>query len=282
MTEVAFTRLFAMPAFEGLRVYRRYESDYPSSPVEDILARIRRAEADFRSFDLDAALSLHALVPANAPAEGVLFYRECIASLLVTALPEWAKLVTLGRARFIKRLEDSQEAELRDVGSLFRQARLLDDPPTWFDVKWWDDIQAHVRSHKSSEAMDRARRAEQLTLERETANLQKAGIEKPPVWASIEDNTLGYDVLSYEMGEYGLLNRLIEVKSTVASPLRFYLSANEWKQALKYGEAYVFHVWDLQPAKPVLHILTVAQVAPHVPQNFEKGKWETALIPVSV
>ena len=279
MSEVPFSRLFSMPAFEGLRVFRMYMTANPTSSEEEILARMRRAEAGFRSYDIHAALALHVVVNKAAPPEGVGFYRECIAAILIDAFPEWAKLITLGRGRFIKRLEAQ---DLRDFGSLFRQARLLDDPPDIADVKWWDDLQAHVRTQKGAQAMDRARTAERLTLERENAILEQLGIQQRAVWVAIEDNTVGYDVLSYTPGQFGPLNKLIEVKSTIASPVRFYLTSNEWKQALKYGDAYVFHVWNLLAVQQVLHELSVDQVAPHVPKNFEKGTWETALIPVSI
>lgn len=45
---------------------------------------------------------------------------------------------------------------------------------------------------------------------------------------------------------------MIEVKSTIASPLRFIVSRNEWEQADKFGPAYLFHVWDMQKNPPVL------------------------------
>jgi len=78
-----------------------------------------------------------------------------------------------------------------------------------------------------------------------------------------------------------LLNRLIEVKSTIASPLRF-LTRNEWDQADQFGDAFVFHIWNLQAEPPVLFERTVEQVRPHVPVDNEKGKWKTAMIPVNI
>jgi hypothetical protein len=92
---------------------------------------------------------------------------------------------------------------------------------------------------------------------------------------AIEDNTVGYDVLSYELSQYGLNNVLIEVKSTVASPLRFIVTRNEWDEAQKFGDAYVFHVWDLDKNPEILHVRTSAQVAPHIPADNQQGKWQT-------
>jgi len=245
----------------------------------DLVPIIKKVEPNAPSCDFPAALKLHDTVPKDAPHQGVEFYRDCLFGVLLIELPEWAKLVTLGRGRFIKRLNAS---EFRDVRSLFRQARLLDEPPEMSDIEWWDRLQANVRSDQDADKMRRARQAEQLSLNHEAEFLRKAGITKEPVWISIEDNTAGYDVLSYRAGEFGLLNRLIEVKSTIASPLRFFLTRNEWDQADQFGEAFVFHIWNLQVEPPVLFERTVEQVRPHVPVDNEKGQWKTAMIPVNV
>lgn len=279
MNSLPFARLFSMPAFEGLRILRVYAHQQPSKAVADLAAIIHRVEADAASYDLEAAIALHDIVARDAPYQGVGFYRRCLGGVLLAELPEWAKLVTLGRGRFIKRLK---AAEFRDVRSLFRQARLLDEPPDDDDIAWWDGLQSHVRSQQSVEIMRRARIAEQLTLNHERELLRKAGIDRTPRWMAIEDNTVGYDVLSYSEGEYGLLNKLIEVKSTIASPLRFYVSRNEWEQAQEFGDAFVFHVWDLKPDPPVLHERTVCQVLPHIPLDNEKGQWKNVLIPVNI
>jgi len=63
--------------------------------------------------------------------------------------------------------------------------------------------------------------------------LRLIGIHKEPKWPGFDDNYAGYDVLSYDHGEFGLQNRMIEVKSTNVSPLQFYLTRHEWNQAAK-------------------------------------------------
>lgn len=279
MTALPFVRLFSMPAFEGLRVLRAHFQRRPEEQLCRLVELVRNTDPNVASYDLDAAIVLHDLVPKYAPHTGVIFYRTCLGVVLLKELPEWTKLMTLGRGRFIKRLNSE---EYRDVRSLFRQARLLDEPPSAGDVEWWDDIQAHVRLQSDGEKMRRARAAEQLSIEYERKRLTQLGLPLEPRWMAIEDNTVGYDVLSYNSGPFGPLNKLIEVKSTIASPLRFFLTRNEWEQASKFGKAYVFHVWDIRKQPAVLYEKTVEQIAPHVPQDSEKGQWKTALIPVGV
>lgn len=278
MKSVPFTRLFSLPAFEGLRILRAYLAERPADAPTELAKIIRKVEAGAHSLDLEAALALNDVVPRDVPHHhGVAFYRVCLSSTLLADLPEWAKLATLGRGRFIKRLKAD---EFRDIRSLFRQARLMDEPPGSEDIAWWDALQAHVRARQNVEAMERARIAEQLTMEHEAALLLKLGVQALPRWMAIEDNTAGYDVLSYTVGEFGLINKLVEVKSTIASPLRFHVSRNEWDQAMEFGEAFVFHIWNLRAKPPVLYERTVAQVAPHIPRDNENGRWTNALIPV--
>lgn len=268
-----------MPAFEGLRVLRKYEADRPAAAPGELVPVIRQVEATADSLDFEAAIFLHEQVSREAPHESVGFYRECISTVILLDVPDWAKLVTLGRGTFIKRL---REDEFRDVRSLFRQAKLLDDPPELDDVQWWDALQTRVRLQKDLEFNKRARDAELLSLEREKAELAKAGIDKAPVWMAIDDNTAGYDILSFWPGDYGPRNKLIEVKSTVANPPSFTLTRNEWEQAKKFGDAFVFQIWVFAGDKPRFYEKTVTEVEPHMPKDFGKGRWKNAIIPLKL
>jgi hypothetical protein len=279
VTPVPFTRLFAMPAFEGLRILRKHIAHRPERGLEEILKIVHRVEADSGSYDLEASCVLHAMVPEHAPIDGMGFYRDCVAAVLLQEMPAWAKLMTLGRGRFIKRLRDE---EYRDITSIFRQAGLLDEPASDDDIVWWDDILGHVRLHGDREKLRMARAAEKLSLDHEKVRLVDLGIDSVPVWVAIDDNTVGYDVRSYDLVSGKLTPKLIEVKSTMASPLRFFLTRNEWEQALELGEDYHFHIWNMQKSPPALFERTVAEIAPHIPQDNAKGVWKTALIPVHI
>lgn len=277
MSSFPFGRLFSMPAFEGLRVLRTYEADRPSMPPPELAALIENVEASASSLDLEAALYLHEQVSKTAEYRGVGFYRECISTVILLDVPDWAKLITLGRGKFIRRLRDD---EYRDIRSVFREARLLDDPPGLDDVRWWDALQTHVRLQKDLEFNERSREAELMSLEHERRELAKAGIRLEPVWMAIDDNTAGYDILSYWPGEYGPINKLIEVKSTIANPPSFILSRNEWEQALKFGEAFVFQIWVFSKTPPQLHERSVAEVLPHIPADSGRGRWKNTIVPL--
>jgi hypothetical protein len=119
-----------------------------------------------------------------------------------------------------------------------------------------------------------------LSFDHEVARLAELGIAKSPRWVAIDDNTAGYDILSYDRGPLEPISRLVEVKSTIQSPLRFFVSRNEWNLANRSGTAYTFHVWDLRADQPRLYERTAAQVGMHIPLDQGKGKWTVAEIPV--
>ncbi len=274
-----FDRLFTISAFEGLRLMRGVIAAVPEVTIDVCPAAVIAHAPQARDYDLDAAKELHPLVAGDAPHETVMFYRECILAVLLLKMPAFAKLMTLGRGRFIKRIKGD---DYRDIRSVFREAKLLEDPPSGGDISWWDTIQGRVRLNFDQERLVRARYAESLSLEVERAELDRLGIEKAPVWMAIDDNTAGYDVLSYRLTSNGESNLLIEVKSTIASPLRFYVSRNEWDNAEEVGAAYLFHVWDMDKNPPILHVRTVEQIRPHIPTDNQKGKWTNAQILIGV
>jgi hypothetical protein len=269
---IDFSRVFAMSAFEGLRAIRLRRPQYPYSQLPELIELVRRVDPDGNSHDYDAVSCLDPIViPEAQPEESLIFYQHCIEAAIPAFRPLWGRIITLGRRKFVHKLS-------RDELQCFRSAGLLEDPPTDDVIAWWDRVAATARLRSDQEKMARAREAERLSLQYEAARLAMLGINTPPVWMAVEDNTAGYDIQSFEMGVEGPVARLIEVKSTIASPLRFFLSRNEWETAKKYGAAYHFHLWDLQG--PRLHERTVADIAPHIPTDNEQGSWTNVHIPV--
>lgn len=268
-------RVFALSAFEGVRIIRAYAARQPNVPLEELLPIIERIEADAPNLDLQAAVYLHGLVEIECPLTGNGFYQACITAVVTKHEPNWCKAMKQGRMRFL----DSLKQNDRDV---FAAAGLAKEPPSIEVVTWWDTVSGYARMLADIDKMEQAREAEALSIAHERARLKALGIDKEPEWKGLDDNFAGYDVLSFDPGEFAPTNRMIEVKSTVASPLRFIVSRNEWEQALKFGPAYLFHVWDMQKNPPVLYERTSEQVAAHIPTDNEKGKWKAAEIPLGI
>jgi hypothetical protein len=268
-------RVFALSAFEGVRLIRIYAGRQPERSVDELLTTIEHIEADAANLDMEASVYLHGLVDAGCPLSGDGFYQACISAVVTKHQPNWSKAMKQGRLRFLDALEQND----RDV---FAAAGLARDPPPMDVVIWWDTVTGFARMLSDIAKMEQARIAEDMTMNFERARLKKLGIEKEPEWKGLDDNFAGYDVLSFDLGEFAPTSRMIEVKSTVASPLRFIITRHEWEQAEKFGSAYIFHVWDMQRTPPLLYERTSAQVAPHIPLDNEKGKWKTAEIPLGI
>lgn len=282
MTVVPSTdRLFSLSCFEGLRLIRQYSKQHTNLSLEEIIDLVLKVEADAVSLDMEAAIHLHGSVAVDCPLDGELFYQGCIEGVVVTHQPIWAKSMRQGRMRFIDPLVDNPKSRDDDL-DVFSAAGLLHNPPSEEVVAWWDDILGHARLAVDIEKMAQARKAECLTIEQEKKRLASLGIERIPEWKGLDDNYAGYDVLSFDLKDGAEINIMIEVKSTVASPLRFYLSRNEWKTADQIGEAYIFHVWNMAIDPPQLYERTVEQVRPHIPSDNEKGKWSNAEIPLGI
>lgn len=267
MNDEIQSRLFSPSAFEALRVIRIFKSQHPDLPGRDLIALIRSINPDAHDYEagkiLDEVVAIEDLSYNTTD-----FYRACI-EVLTVQRPIWRKLVILGRRKFTQKLT-------RDEQKCFEFAGLLDDPPTQHVIEWWDKIAGASRLMADSEKMKRARTAEQLSLAHEVRRLERLGINRAPIWTSIDDNTVGYDLISFDLGFPDPINRLIEVKSTIASPVRFFISRNEWETAVKFGSRYYFHVWDLRI--PKLYERTFEDVKPKIPSDTARGKWTTAEI----
>ena len=272
--DISTQRLFSLPCFEGLRLFRNYRNNYRELSLTDLLELIDSVEADAPSLDMQASVCLSSYVEEDCPMQGPFFYQSCIKAILLKRQPIWSKVMRSGRKRFVNSLNPDD----RDV---FVAAGLMDDPPSVEVVTWWDEVSGLARVISDRAKIEQGREAEVLTLEHERSRLNAAGIVKEPEWPGLDDNFAGYDVLSYDPGPMGVVNRLIEVKSTTASPLRFIISRNEWRKAAQSGKAYIFHIWDMNRRPPVLHTRTVAEVAPHIPSDNGIGKWINAEVPLA-
>ena len=270
---ISTKRVFSLSCFEGLRLLRQYGAMHPDLSITDLITLVESVEADGKSLDLIASAHLGTLVDDDCPVNGVPFYQACVKAILLKHQPIWSKTMRSGRARFVQTLNLNDQ-------DVFLAAGLMDNPPPIEVVQWWDDVSGHARLFIDQIKMEQARAAELLTIEHERWRLNNLSITKEPEWPGLDDNYAGYDVLSYDLGPHGLVNRMIEVKSTTASPLRFYVTRNEWNKAKQASLTYFFHVWNMDKDPEVLHVRTVADIAPHIPTDNGKGAWSVTEIPI--
>lgn len=266
---IAFDRLFNPSAFEAVRTIRSFRSRQPNLSSTELFDVIKILSPD--SHDYHAGFQLDEIVPASTDHRTApLFYQCCIESL-VARNPIWIRLLSLGRLKFIQKLSPDQQ-------NCFFFAGLMADPPDARIMDWWYGTVSTLRQVGDLEKMKRAREAELLSLKHEVNRLTAIGINRKPVWVAFDDNTAGYDILSYDRAEPHPVNRLIEVKSTIASPLRFFVTRNEWNTALKFSSRYFFHIWDLRG--PTLYERSAQDILPKIPSDNANGRWSNAEIPI--
>ena len=189
---------------------------------------------------------------------------------------------------FLSILVNVRLSRIRDIRrnyqQLLRDANLL--PPLDREAKkWWITLRSYLREIGDPD-QDTTRLAliglcgEELSLEYEKRRLcEREGIEHTSV--EVGDGE-GYDILSFV--DENSRNRLrIEVKASIQDidSAIIYLTWNEWDKAKMFGP-HEFHLWPNveNPAEEPI-IVTVEQMAEHMPELQGMGRWDKISIPMN-
>ncbi|MCI1006840.1 DUF3883 domain-containing protein [Herbaspirillum sp. C7C8] len=201
----------------------------------------------------------------------VVQFRDLLGDILKKTKPIWLDAVPSG-------LRSVKGAINDDVNQVLESAGLLGEEIDRDAIAWWDQIASSVRKDTDDRLLLQGRNAEELSFNFECALLKRQGIESHvPKWVSIEDNSLGYDILSFRLSADGdIRETLIEVKSTSRPHPYFFISRNEWKRAQSSINHYQFHIWTAGSKSPLE--LPAHQIAEHVPNDHGKGKWQNVLV----
>lgn len=257
-----------MAAFLAFIELNSFRCAYPMLTPAETVANVKNLRPNATGLDFSAGLTLLRRLDASKPwnpSKGGL--RLFVYEWVRLVEPIWLRFVPYGRNKLRNSLSDNEV-------QCFREAGLFDQQPDDDVVEWWDRITALIRSTMDTEKMERARLAERLSLEYERNRLEALGIVKEPQWVSLEDNTLGYDILSYDFDAGYIVNRLVEVKSALSEFI--FLTRIEWENAIGSPERTVFHVWSL-PAKE-LREYKVPEIAPDIPNDRGAGRWQDVRI----
>jgi hypothetical protein len=265
MSDLDDERLLSMSTFEAAYTLRRFRRLNPTYLDEQLVECIRSIRADFYPNDYEAGIAVERIVDSELDAtDDTQYFKAAIEGLISRYRPLWIRLAPGGREHVLR-------AVSTNGAQCFRNAGLLDAPPSKATSDWWDELAARVRNERDARLMEQGREAERLSFEFECNRLQSMGILKEPRWVAIEDNEAGFDILSYDEGRPEPVNRLIEVKSSTQFPPRMIITRGEWDAAVKYNDAYVFHLWSL-PNKTFVE-RRVADIAPHIPIDQGVGIW---------
>lgn len=260
-------RILAMSTFEAAYLIRTFRKKHPELGTADLVATVRAVRADFYPHDFDAGVFLETRIPPQiiTPLED--FFTAAIEAIIIARSPFWIRLAPAGRNHVLQAMGINGTQCLRSAGLLGSDACATD---------WWDTLASVNRGERDARLLAQGREGERLSLAYENARLRREGISRDPIWVAIDDNTVGYDILSYTWHDGDEINRLIEVKTTQADPPRMIISRNEWKTAEQYGAALEFHLWNLNTG--ALIIYTVEDIKVHIPTDNGQGKWESVEI----
>ncbi len=199
-------------------------------------------------------------------AEGL---REFTALYVARFKPYWLHAVPSGWARLRSVATENTLQCLREAGGMSADI----DSDT---LRWWDSLAAQARADSDIKKMENARKAEKLSYDYEIRRTRSLGIRYTPLWVSLEDNSVGYDILSFDLVGGTTRRMMIEVKSTTSNTV--YITRNEWRNAEAAKGFSLFHIWRLPEAK--LLTVTPEILQAHIPVDSGSGQWQQASIAV--
>lgn len=109
-------------------------------------------------------------------------------------------------------------------------------------------------SQKHKRLADIGNKGEEIVVAREKETLQDTDFYRNVKQVSLVDDSLGYDVRSFELDGQ---EKQIEVKSTTqkkSSRLKFYLSENEFQKAQKLNNYWIYQVFDVEGTPEIIKI----------------------------
>lgn len=241
---------------------------YPENSIDEIIKQLRRGPVSTATYDFERAKQLIELVGwetfiiESSRHEQL---QQTLKNLVLIIKPFWARISYLGRTKVKQILTDDELQCLNFAG-------LLVDNPSDNVINWWETIGKFFRILDDDKKMEIGKEGERRSLELETERLLECGINNKPKWISIEDNTAGFDILSYRNPSPVDISEIkIEVKACTYSPVHFIITKNEWKTALEYKNNYIFHIWNLENNE--LIEIDVEEMKLHIPTNNGLGKW---------
>ncbi|MEO5534371.1 MAG: DUF3883 domain-containing protein [Pseudolysinimonas sp.] len=255
-----------MSAVTALKYLREFASANSESVAEAVL-HVPFLDVVRAAHDYEAAVRLDAVVDSsNLLLNFESDIRRLVTDLLEADPPGWLQVVPLGRERVASQLEP-------DVLQVLRAGGLFDPVPSVEAIEWWDQLAARARGDLDARRLELGRDAERRSLEYELDRLSQIGCPYLPRWLSLDDNSAGYDIQSWEVDDGVWRQLAIEVKSTVSSIVRFHLSRGEYETCVKLAGAYRFHTW-VQGNGPI--IVESQDVIASAPLDGTGSRWETA------
>ena len=194
--------------------------------------------------------------------------RQILSKYLKDEKPGFLLRITGGRDYFLNYIDENFEQLLNDAGlyseiNLSKEGREIGN--------WWDDLSVFVRNLEKDKKLDQGREGEEKTIRYEINKLKKLDIKKKPKWISYEDNSAGYDVLSWDEEQNKIF---IEVKATNNTNGLFYLSKGEWRFSVSAKDNYFIHVWIQDKKEPRIITYSELNSKNYKIEDSSNAEWE--------
>lgn len=258
----------SMSALEAVFELRRWRAAYPDASPADLVSAADQGQLLATGLDFRSGLALDTTCENVPDLEAPAGMRRLLEQAIRAERPAWLQLFPRGR----KAATEALPIALRQV---FRTAGLMDEHPDRAAVEWWDRLSGLVRSESDAALTDLGRQGEYLTLAHEVDRLARLGISRAPRGVSLDDNLLGYDVLSFDRIDGAVVNVPIEVKAS-ANGVRFYVTRNEYEVARRARDVWCLHHWSLRTSQ--LTRLSFTELEAHMPADAGRGRWQEALV----
>ena len=200
--------------------------------------------------------------------------RSNLFKIVIASNPTWIKKVSLGRQFVLNSINElNNNVESNEILHTLEVCKLKDsnDIDT---VLWWKRLSEHYRNNDTN--IEKGIDGEFLTLKYEINKLNELRINKTPILRSIDDETLGYDILSFRKNSKDTYEIYIEAK--FSNNNKFFLTKNEWNAANKYMDNYFIYFWSEDFHEP--KVISFAKLKLYILEDKENSTWDKLIISI--
>lgn len=178
----------------------------------------------------------------------------------------WKQFAHRGRKWVLERLSPNEFQSFKAAG--LTEIEMRDEIR-----EWWDCLTSSIKTDSLNFGF---REWEKRSFDSEKKRLASEGCPLSCQWVALEDNFIGYDILTYQKTLNGWQKHFVEVKSSETGIFRFYLSYREAAVAMKFPDNYSLHFWDTKSKTRIE--LSGKELLAHLPVDQGQGKWQEVLV----
>ena len=149
---------------------------------------------------------------------------------MILKLHPLSYLILRGFDKFKARIDVDEKQILKESGLLeFENTEIS---------KWWLDLKKLLRSQENKKKQDLGDDGEEASKNFEEKRIKNLGINNEVKRVSFFDESLGYDIESWDLKDQEIIKIFIEVKNE-----SFIFKSGQWREALSKKNYYFAHYW---------------------------------------